>query len=366
MTILGLGRSSMHRQAAKEEATEEDLSSAPLGPTGRSGLAPVATFRQECTRKIMTSVCEGSLISGFVVEKQIGHGSYGSVYQAASTSSRRRVALKLGGLGLRGEDTSDFQVELELYNKLFRGHPLFLQCYGGGFILGEGSMAWLAIEIADGSLRERLRATTPSSKEDRLAIAVQVGAGLGFMHEQQVCHLDVKTENITWCDRQRKACLCDFGMSETVRSGKLRYDLYCTSFNRPPELWETINEPSLITPAVDAWSFGLVLWETASHHAARFHWGTPQFGDNVWRSVKQYLRAFCTQSNDIAASDEARKAVALRASLAAGPWRQVLFAVCTPDPSRRPKLVPNEAQMLVLVQSWQERHFKWPCRSART
>ena len=143
-TSLGLGRA----VPTKKEGAPPDL-----GADAIYGCAPVAAARQEGTRSVIRSVFAGSLISGFVVEKPLGHGSYGSVYQAASRASGRRVALKLGGLGLQGEAVSDLQAELDIY-KLVGGHHLFLHSYGGSTIAGEGSMAWLALEIADGSLRQ--------------------------------------------------------------------------------------------------------------------------------------------------------------------------------------------------------------------
>lgn len=360
MASLGLGRV-VRGPAVKEiEGAPPDLEIAAL-----SGLAPVAADRQECTKNVCKSVFAGSLIAGFVVERQLGHGSYGSVYQATCTTSGRRVALKLGGLGLvGGEDASDFRAELDVY-KMIGSHHLFLRCYGGGTILGEGSMTWLAMEMADGSLREHLRAAK-LSEEDRQAIAVQVGAGLGFLHERQVCHLDVKSENIIWSSKQRKACLCDFGMSEPAHPSKQRYDLYCTAFNRPPELWEASNVQSVLSPAVDVWSFGLVLWEAASHNAARLHLGSSDFGQNVRGSINRYCCAFRRQcSTTDKAIEAARDAVAVRASLAPNHWRQVLFALCVPDPTRRPTLVQDEAQMLARLQSWQEQHFRWPARDRR-
>jgi len=359
VTSLGLGRVRVPAVSGIKGAPAD------LGIAAPSGLASIAADRQECTSNVSKEVFAGAVIAGFVVEKQLGHGSSGSVYQATSTTSGLRVALKIGGLGaVGGDDASGLQAELDMY-KMIGSHHLFLRCYGGGTITGKGSMAWLAMEIADGSLREHIRAAK-LSEEGRQAIAVQVGAALGFLHERQVCHLDVKSENITWCSKQRKACLCDFGMSEPVQTINQRYDLYCTSFNRPPELWDEPNVQSVLIPAVDVWSFGLVLWEAASHNAARFHLHSSNFGRNVHGSVSRYCCAFRNQSITIdKAIEAARDAVAVRASRAPNPWRQVLFALCIPDPSRRPTLAQDEAQMLALLRSWQEQDFRWPAKERR-
>ena len=155
-------------------------------------------------------------------------------------------------------------------------------------------------------------------------------------------------------------------MSETERPSNQRYELCCTSFNRPPELWGTPNVQNVLNSAVDVCSFALVLWEAASRKATRFHWGSSDFGTHVFRSVSQCCCAFRRQpiSTD-KAIEAARGAVAVRASLAPGPWRQVLFALCIPDPTCRPKLVQDEAKMHALLQSWREQHFRWTAR-ART
>ena len=368
MTILGLGR--VRGPGVKETHCGPGVKETHCEPSGHeiapsSALAPVAAARHESTMNIVGSVIAGSMISGFAIEKQIGYGSYGAVYQATRTTTGQRIALKLGGLANQGEVVNDIQAELHIY-KILGSHHLFLRCFGGGSVLGAGGMSWLALELADGSLRDRLKAAK-ASEEERHAIAMQVGTGLGFLHERQVCHLDVKTENITWCDKQRKACLCDFGMSEASSPRAQRYELYCTSFNRPPELWDEPNPPSAINPSVDIWSFGLVLWETASLNAARLHWDpslAPE--NNLFESVMSYCRAFRepsdTSEKDIEA---ARDYVTFRVSLAARPWRQVLLALCIPDPTRRPTLNQNDERMLALLRLWQEQPFPWSIRHRR-
>jgi serine/threonine protein kinase len=355
MAVLGLGR------VVRGPAVKE-THGAPIGRgiSPLSGLAPVAAARHETTVNIVSSTIAGAVIAGFAIEKLIGYGSYGAVYQATRTITGQRTALKL----CQGAVVDDIQAELHIY-KMLASHYLFSRCFGGGSIPGAGGMSWLALEMADGSLRKRLKAAK-ASEEDRHAIAMQVGTGLGFLHERQVCHLDVKSENITWCDEQRKACLCDFGMSEVSNPRAQRYELYCTSFNRPPELWDEPNPPSEINTSVDIWSFGLVLWETASLDAARFHWNSFP-GKDIFGSIMHYCRAFrkpsATSEKDIEA---ARDDVTFRLSLATRPWRQVLLALCIPDPTCRPTLTQNDERMLTSLRLWQEQPFPWSTEGRRS
>ena len=107
-------------------------------------------------------------------------------------------------------------------------------------------------------------------------IATQLKAGLQTLHTKaHILHLDIKPQNILWCKEISLLKLCDFGMVEPVlrrvgqASTALRFTVYVTAGYRPPELWSKPTEDldglrEALTPAVDWWSYGCVVYEVGS------------------------------------------------------------------------------------------------------
>jgi serine/threonine protein kinase len=97
----------------------------------------------------------------------------------------------------------------------------------------------------------------------RLSIAHQIVGGLSYLHEQQIMHRDIKSDNILVNERRTsvgrvfEVRICDFGSAtshfqrslNTNRKGSLHY--------MSPEMMRT----GSCDPSGDVYSFGILLWE---------------------------------------------------------------------------------------------------------
>ncbi|MBC7855379.1 MAG: protein kinase [Pirellulaceae bacterium] len=138
----------------------------------------------------------GVLIGDFRIERRLGAGGMGIVYQARQVSLNRPVALKVLGQALsRGTDVSRFQREAQATARL--QHPSIAQVY---YIGQDRHICYMAMELVDGiSLRRVLdRLGTTTTADTGMDTAVQ--EDLAEEPEASAIRFDVPTEALH--DRQ--------------------------------------------------------------------------------------------------------------------------------------------------------------------
>lgn len=265
----------------------------------------------------------GSLESGveigdFRIERRLGAGGMGVVYQARQISLNRPVALKVLGQALsRPTDVSRFQREAQAAARL--KHPAIAQVY---FIGQDRHVCFMAMELIEGaSLRKVLdrlgtTATAQSSldsvvrddlSQDGEAAAVRfdqptedtsqplprekdvadvnpylspqarelrttpayvrrvvevirdAAHALAHAHEQGVVHRDIKPDNLL-LDRKGKIHLIDFGVARFFEDQAVTYtgQLVGTPLYMSPE---QVTGRGAIDARTDIYSLGLVLYE---------------------------------------------------------------------------------------------------------
>lgn len=98
-------------------------------------------------------------------------------------------------------------------------------------------------------------------KKDKINILLQISYGLGFLHDNNIVHCDLKPENIMI--EKNHAYIIDFGCAEYLLDGytKTKY-LKCTATHRPPEGFDTDDDGFYyIDKKFDVWSFGITMLE---------------------------------------------------------------------------------------------------------
>jgi serine/threonine protein kinase len=111
--------------------------------------------------------------------------------------------------------------------------------------------------LCNGSLFKFLRERpTELSPTQRTIIALDVAAGMAYMHEQKVIHRDLKSVNIL-LDDQKRARICDFGLSRVLTFEPMS-GVVGTAQWMAPEVFRS--DPVYATP-VDVYSFGVLMWE---------------------------------------------------------------------------------------------------------
>ncbi len=189
----------------------------------------------------------------------LGRGGMGVVYLARQRGSTRQVAYKvLTALGGSDPDAIvRFRAEADTLARLH--HPGIVQVLDSGTDLGT---PFIAMEfVPGGSLGDKLRVGRLNPPDAARLIAA-VAAAVGHAHALGVIHRDLKPSNIL-LDTEGQPKVADFGLARDV-AGAPR--TYCTRTGivagtpmyMPPEQLEGKRE---LTPAVDVWALGVILYE---------------------------------------------------------------------------------------------------------
>ena len=197
----------------------------------------------------------GAVIAGHRLERVVGRGGMGIVYEAVELALDRRVALKLIAPELAGDTgfRERFIVESRLAASL--DHPNVLPVFGAG---EQDGVLYLAMRFVAGEDLRTLVATEGPLPPARAAqVVAQVAAALEAAHARRLVHRDVKPANVLVAGEH--AYLTDFGIVKDLaatrgdtRTGQV---LGTLDYLAPERIR---GEPA--TPASDVYSLGCVLF----------------------------------------------------------------------------------------------------------
>jgi serine/threonine protein kinase len=197
-------------------------------------------------------------IGKYQVVEQIGEGAMGVVYKAMDPVLNRTVAVKVMSEGL-AQDTllrERFLREAQAAGSL--QHPNLVTIYDFGETDGHLFIAMEYIEGAD--LEDLMSQSTPMPLATKLDLMIDVLNGLSFAHRRGVIHRDIKPANIR-IDQEGRARIMDFGVARLSTSNLTGTGTMMGTPNYMAP--EQINGGEL-TPSVDIWSVGAVLYELLS------------------------------------------------------------------------------------------------------
>lgn len=282
----------------------------------------------------------------------LGGGSYGKVF-AASCAQGRLCAVKVFRSRHAEEEA---KIEIEKYKNLSQLPATHRRWYPELLDFDASGQPWpyMALSFAGSSLSKLLSTEGPFPADLVPGIGLQLQAAIQVMHEKaRLLHLDVKPGNVLYCKELKALQLCDLGMCEalhkpTVQGPKSmmmalvvpepRFSEYVTDWYRPPELWN-LSEGLLplqqaLTPAVDLWSFGCVMFEVAS--------GKPLFRprDGRW-SAKHAVAEWCQYWTEIKGQGQTSRLQGNASRYwssrlaACDMLRGVVLRACCPEPKAR-------------------------------
>ncbi|MGQ0762912.1 MAG: protein kinase domain-containing protein [Acidobacteriota bacterium] len=152
------------------------------------------------------------------LDKLIGRGGMGAVYEGVDLRLRRKVALKILKGQLFGKTEALRRFEREAYTSAGLSHPHIVTVYDYGVLTTEG--AYLVMELVHGetlgSLLQREKSLLPTTAA---AWFDQVLAAVGTAHGAGVIHRDLKPDNIfiSGDDADRRMVkVLDFGLAKIV------------------------------------------------------------------------------------------------------------------------------------------------------
>jgi serine/threonine protein kinase len=202
----------------------------------------------------------GRRIGNWILERELGHGGMGLVFEARHVSLPSRAAVKMLSPGLESEESfrQRFRREAELQATL--RHPNVARVLD---YVEENGQCFLAVEyLTRGSLADHLSRGENVPRPQAVAWARQALAGLAQAHAKGIVHRDVKPANLLLGDND-EIVVADFGIARAEGNAALTRTgvTVGTPHYMSPE---QIVTPECVDQRSDIYSFGIVLYELLS------------------------------------------------------------------------------------------------------
>ncbi len=155
----------------------------------------------------------GFMIGSYKVEKELGRGGMGVVYETVDENLHRRTALKVISpmLGINPEAIERLRNEARAVAKL--NHPNIVSVYA--FDYSEG-LPFIAMEYVEGAdLRQQCLRHGPMSAEVSLKYIRGAVAALGYAAKHRIIHRDIKPANI-FLTNEGEIKVMDFGLAKEL------------------------------------------------------------------------------------------------------------------------------------------------------
>jgi len=196
----------------------------------------------------------GSLVlNRFLIERRIGSGGFGVVYEAWDGRLERSVAVK--AIESRGDARRRVLREAQAAARL--NHPGIVTLYEMG---EEDGNALLVTELVDGLTLARHRRDDTLADREIAEIGADLCEALDHAHARSVVHRDIKPENVLVTeDGEPRAKLMDFGIARIADAAALTApgDVVGTLAYMSPEQ----AEGRAAGPESDIYSLALMLYE---------------------------------------------------------------------------------------------------------
>lgn len=235
-----------------------------------------------------------------VAAKQLGEGSFGSVFKATCKETRALRAVK-GIEKSKVTNHSRFQREINIMKEL--DHPNVVRLYE---TFQDARKIYLVMELCNGGeLFDRIIEEAPTGFDELKAATYvrQMIASLCYIHAQKFAHRDVKPENFLLQNTSPDAALkiIDFGLACNFEPGKPMTTKAGTAYYVAPEVLKSdYNEKC------DIWSAGVISFillcgyppfagETDPEILKKVKAGKFEFRSPEWDTISQGAKNLITQ-----------------------------------------------------------------------
>ncbi|EJT43055.1 MRK1-like protein [Saccharomyces kudriavzevii IFO 1802] len=188
----------------------------------------------------------------------VGHGSFGVVVTTVINETNQKVAIKKVLQDKRYKNR-----ELETMKMLNHANTIGLQYYFYERDEEDEVYLNLVLDYMPQSLYQRLRHFIHlKTKMDRLEIkfyAYQLFRALNYLHNvPQICHRDIKPQNLLVDPKTFSFKICDFGSAKCLKPDQPNVSYICSRYYRAPELMFGATDYS---NQIDVWSSACVITE---------------------------------------------------------------------------------------------------------
>lgn len=181
-----------------------------------------------------------ALLGRYEIEKELGRGAMGVVYQGRDPKIGRVVAIKALALGQEFDGSALVDARARFFREAESAgrlqHQNIVTIYDAG---DESGLAWIAMELLKG--QDLTGAAKPEHLlpvEQVVSIIARVADALDYAHQQNVVHRDIKPANIMFDATADAVKVSDFGIARITDSSKTRTGLVLgtPSFMAPEQL----------------------------------------------------------------------------------------------------------------------------------
>ncbi|WP_171013686.1 serine/threonine-protein kinase [Chitinivorax sp. B] len=218
--------------------------------------APIST---PYASPVVTAIPRVSQLGRYQVERELGKGSMGIVFQGRDAENGQVVALKTMALSdeFEASDLTDararFFREAETAGRL--KHPHIVAVYDTG---EDHGLAYIAMEFLNGhDLNRYASANTLLPVERVLEYIADAADALHYAHKQNIIHRDIKPANLM-LNEDGKLKVTDFGIARITDSSRTRTGLVLgsPSFMSPEQL-----AGKKLDGRADIYSLGVTLFQ---------------------------------------------------------------------------------------------------------
>ena len=221
------------------------------------------------------------------VERVVGKGSFGVVYQAKDALAGCQVAIKKVLQDKRFKNR-----ELQIMRTV--RHPNIVGLLNFFYTTTQENQVYLnlVLEFVPDTIYRVVKQYTKAGRRMPLVLVklymYQTLRSLAYIHGQGICHRDIKPQNLLVNPETHVVKLCDFGSAKKLVKGEPNISYICSRYYRAPELIFGATE---YTTAIDVWSVGCVMAELLT--------GSPLFpGDSGVDQLIEIIKALGTPTKE--------------------------------------------------------------------
>ena len=230
-------------------------------------------------------MAEPASLGRYRIERVLGKGAMGVVYEALDPKLNRKVAIKTILVSQLDEETAkDFSRRFvrEAHAVARLNHPNIVQVYDFG---EEGGVAYLVMEFIRGSeLKSALASGRVFDRQQCVRIMCELLDALDFAHDAGIVHRDIKPANVM-LDGQGRAKLTDFGVARITdadRTGAERTQAG-TVVGTPAYMSPEQIEGQRVDRRSDIFSAGIILYQFLTGQK-------PFTGEGAWTVARKIIQ----------------------------------------------------------------------------
>ena len=215
----------------------------------------LTSIDKKLSSNIAQNIFEGK-IENYLITKELGKGSYAIVKLATHKITKQKFAIKIYSKVslLDSQKRNTVKNEINILKQL--NHENIMKLYE---VIDNPSSLYLVLEYINGSsLLDTMKKENIHFFEEKRAIKIilQIINGISYCHSKNICHRDLKLENILLI-KGDIAKIIDFGFA--IKCSKDTYNkLFCGSPSyMPPEI---VNKQKYIAQYSEIWSLGVLMY----------------------------------------------------------------------------------------------------------